>query len=74
MPTKKQIDQLKPSAKKILSMMQKGWTSPLQIFNRLHIFSVNARISEIRKAGYVVESKSVMTKQGKRHSIHRIKK
>ena len=64
---------LKPSAMRVLALLKKSWTTPMDALRKAGVMSFNARISEIRKAGYKVQSEKVVIRTGIYVNRHRIK-
>jgi hypothetical protein len=58
-----------PQDKAILNHLQTGATiSGLEALNRFGCFRLGARIHELKKAGYPIESKKVKSENGKHYS------
>jgi hypothetical protein len=66
-------ERLRPAAKDVLDKIRQGWTSNQTIIQTCHTTEARAYISELRRAGYVVEDRWMKdASSGKRYKQWRV--
>jgi len=66
-------ERLKPTAQKILALLEKGWVTPLMAQEFVHTTEFRARVSEIRRDGWPLESEWRTNLEGKRFKAWRMR-
>lgn len=64
---------VKPQAEQILTLMRRGWVSPLVALDQCRSFRFSARVLEIKRAGHDLEHRDQTGPDGKRYREFRVK-